>query len=417
MAKSPQVLIVDQDAKARFEVKQLVKQVQLIIAGEAALGTEAVSLALESSPDVIIVAISQPPDRSTRTIEALLDVLPETPVIAYAWNDSTATVTRAMQAGARDFFVMPASPERLQQAVALALEAEERRRLRLSGQAKAFGAQAMVVSIFGAKGGVGKSTVAVNLGVGLSQHLSQSVVIVDVDSTFGDVASMLELKTDCNIIDFALGIQDMTRSSVTEHLVQHASGLWVLPAPRDTLAWRSLSPDRLHQVIALLSQRFDIVLMDTAAVVTELTLAALQDSSIVLWVTSSDFSSVKNSQLGLETLQKLSYPESRIRVLLNVTSADDGVRPEKIGAALGRDLFWVLPYDREVHRAGETGRPLVSTNPASRGARSILELARAITGIAPAEGPKRTSSSSSGGGSIRRRIFRGVKPAPEGRPE
>jgi pilus assembly protein CpaE len=304
---------------------------------------------------------------------------------------------------------MPASGETLQQAVMNALESEERRRLRLSGQAKSFGAQAMVISVFGAKGGVGKSTVAVNLSVALSQHMGQSVVLVDVDSTFGDVAAMLEMQTDCNIVDFASRTHEFTRSSVTEHLVQHVSGLWVLPAPRDTLAWRQLSPDRLHEVIALLSQRFDVVVLDTTAVITEVMLTALQDSGVVVWVTSSDFSSVNNSLLGLETLQKLSYPESRIRVVLNVTSAEDGVRPEKISTALGRELFWVLPYDREMHRGGEIGQPIVSTNPGSRGARSVLKLAQAITGITAKDTRSRTSTRI---GRIRT-ILRKRRPAPE----
>jgi pilus assembly protein CpaE len=407
MAKAPQVLIVEQDGKARFEVKQLAKQANLVLAGEAALGTEAVSLAAEVKPDVILVGIGQPPGRATKTIEGLLDILPETPIVAYAWTDSGEVVTRAMQAGARDFFVMPASAERLQRAVVIALEAEERRRLRLSGQTRAFGPQAIVVSIFGAKGGVGKSTVAVNLGVALSKQMEQNVVLVDADNAFGDVASMLELTSDKNFVDLGRGIEELTRANVTEQLVQHNSGLWVLPAPKDTLAWHGLTPERLHQVLALLSQRFDIVLVDTAGVINELTLAVLNDSSVVLWVTSPDFSSVKNSLLGLETLQRLSYPESKIRIVLNHTSSANGVRPDKVKAALSRDLFWVIPYDYELHQAGEIGRPAVLTNSTSRGARNIVELAGAVTGVSTPEPPKRGIRS----------ILRGSKRAPEAQSE
>src|SRR5207247_6499390 len=94
MAKTPQVLIVEQDGKARFELKQLAKQANLVLAGESALGTEAVSLASEVKPDVILVGIGQPPERATKTIEGLLDILPETPIVAYAWADSGDIVTR-----------------------------------------------------------------------------------------------------------------------------------------------------------------------------------------------------------------------------------------------------------------------------------------------------------------------------------
>ena len=105
MARVPEVLVVDQDPQARFEVGRLVKQAQLTVAGEAAFGTEAISLASETRPDVIICGMTNPPERSLQTIEALLDVLPETPVVAYGWKDDVETVRQAMLAGARDFFV------------------------------------------------------------------------------------------------------------------------------------------------------------------------------------------------------------------------------------------------------------------------------------------------------------------------
>src|SRR5437867_13418160 len=136
MARVPEILIVDQDPKARYEVKQLVKQAHLTVAGEGGLGTEAVSLASDAQPDVTICGISKPADRSLQTIEALLDVLPETPIIAYSWGDDVETVRQAMLAGARNFVVMPMEAERLLDAVRSVLEHEERKRQRLSGQTK-----------------------------------------------------------------------------------------------------------------------------------------------------------------------------------------------------------------------------------------------------------------------------------------
>ena len=132
-----------------------------------------------------------------------------------------------------------------------------------------------------------------------------------------------------------------------------------------------------------------MVLIDTAAALSDLALAALEEANMVLWVTSSDFSSINNSLLGLETLQQLSYPESRIRLMLNVTSSDDGVRPAKIESVLGREFFWAVPYDRQVRLGGQVCRPVVSSSPDSRGARSIIDLAERLAGT----GPKSSSKS------------------------
>lgn len=383
MARVPEVMVVDQDPKARYEVKQLAKQAQLTVAGEAAFGTEAVSLAADVKPDVIVCGISTPPERSLQTIEALLDLLPETPIVAYSWRDDAEMVRKAMMAGARDYFVMPAESERVLESIRAVLEAEERKRLRISGQAKALGPRGLIITVFGAKGGVGKSTVATNLGVALSRDLAHSVVLVDGDNNFGDVASMLDLKPARNVVDLVRDIDAVERGTVTDYLTQHESGLWVLPAPRECLQWRTVTAERFRKVITTLARRFDVVLVDTAGALGDLPLAALEESNMVLWITSSDFSSINNSLVALETLQQLSYPDARVRLMLNITSVDDGVRPAKIEEVLGRQFFWLVPYDRQLRLGGQIGKPVVSTHRDSRGAQSIIQLAQALMGAGP----------------------------------
>jgi len=390
MARVPEVLVVDQDPKARFEVKSLVKAAQLSVAGEAAFGTEAVSLASDSKPDVIVCGLSNPPERALSTIEALLDVLPETPIIAYGWDDNVETVRQAMLAGAKNYFIMPAEPEKVLDSIRSVLEAEERQRQRLSGQTKAMGPRGMVLTVFGAKGGVGKSTVATNLSVALASQLHQSAVLIDADNSFGDVATMLDLRADRTIVDLVRDTDTVERSGITEYLMRHSSGLWVLPAPREGLLWRSVQPDRFRKAVGLLARRFDVVIIDTAGALTDLSLAALEEANMVLWVTSSDFSSINNSVVGLETLQQLSYPDSRIRLMLNIISPDDTVRAAKIEEVLGRKFFWSIPYDRQVRLDGQVGRPAVLSHPDCKGARSITELAQALMGTGTAVKPAGT---------------------------
>jgi len=396
MARVPEVLVVDQDPQGRFDVQHLIKQAQLGFAGEAGFGTEAVSLASEVTPDVIFCGISSPPERSLRTIEALLDVLPETPVIAYARNEAVEVVRQSMLAGARDFLIVPATVERLIESIQSVLESEERKRLRLSGQAKGLGPKGLVVTVFGAKGGVGKTTLATNLGVALASNLGQSVVLVDADNSFGDVADMLELPAERSIVEFARDLETMERGNVDECLQKHDSGLWVLPAPRDALQWRSVTADSLRAIVHLLASRFDIVLIDTMAMLNDLSLAALEEANMVLWVTSTDFSSINNSLAGLESLRQISYPDGRIRLVLNVTSSDNGVRPAKIEEALKREFFWSVPYDKRVRVGSQIGKPAIIASPESPGSKSLLQLAQAVTGsgsrpAAPTNGKKEKS--------------------------
>lgn len=405
MARVPEVLIVDQDPAARFEVKQLVRGAQMGFAGEAGLGTEAVSLASEAKPDVIICGMSRPPERSLQTIEALLDVLPETPIIAYAREEEVDVVRQAMLAGARDFLRIPAEVDRLVDSIRSVLESEERKRLRLSGQSKGIGPKGLVIAVFGAKGGVGKTTIATNLGLALASNLGQSCVLVDCDNSFGDVAAMLDIRPDRSIVDFIRDTDKIDRTNVTEYLVRHPSGLWVLPAPRESLLWRSVPPDGIRKVLNIVARRFDIVLVDTASMLSDLALAILDEANMVLWVTSTDFSSINNSLLGLEALQQISYPEARIRLVLNVTSSDDGVRPAKIETVLKRNFFWSIPYDKEIRIGAQVGNPAVVASPDGAGARTLVQLAQALTGGSVTEASPRPAKSFS--------FFkRGGEPAP-----
>src|SRR5574341_1571789 len=388
MAKVPELLVVDQDPQARFEVKQLVRQAQLGFAGEAGLGTDAVSLAADSRPAVIICGMSRPPERALQTIEALLDVLPETPIIAYARDEDVDVVRQAMLAGARNFLQLPFEVGRLVDSIRSVLESEERKRLRLSGQAKGIGPRGLVVTVFGAKGGVGKTTIATNLGLALASKLGQSVVLIDGDNSFGDVAAMLDMRPERSIIDVIRGIEMIDRANVTDYLVRHSSGLWVLPAPRESLQWRTVTPEAFRKVVDVVARRFDIVLVDTAAILSDLSLSILDEANMVLWVTSTDFSSINNSLLGLEALQQMSYPESRIRLVLNVNSSDDGLRPARIESVLKRQFFWSIPYDRAVRTGGQVGNPAVLANPSGAGARSLIKLAQALTGAGPVEAPR-----------------------------
>ncbi|HEU0074427.1 MAG TPA: AAA family ATPase [Dehalococcoidia bacterium] len=380
MARVPEILVVDQDPQGRYEVKQLVRQAQLGFAGEAGFGTEAVSLASEVKPDAIFCAMSSPSERSLRTIEALLDVLPETPVIAYAQKEDVEAVRQTMLAGARDFLLIPATPARLLESVRSVLESEERKRLRLSGQSKGLGPKGLVVAVFGAKGGVGKTTIATNLGVALASNFGQSVAIIDADNSFGDVAAALELRPEVGIVDLVRDIDKVERANVSEYLARHSSGLSVLSAPRQGLLWREVTPDKLRTAIGLLARQFDIVLIDTAANLGDVSLAVLDEASMVLWVTSSDFSSINNSLLGLDALQQLQYPDSRIRLVLNITAFDDGVRPSKIEDVLKRTFFWTVPYDKQVRIGSQIGNPAVLSAPESSGSRAINALAEAVTG-------------------------------------
>jgi pilus assembly protein CpaE len=384
MAKIPAVLVVDQDAKSRYDLKKAVKQSNFVVAGEAGFGTEAVSTAVEMKPDVVLLGMREPVVRSMQTVESLLNAMPETPVIVYSASREIETARRAMLAGARDFLAMPASAEEVGRSIVSVLESEEKRQMRSRGQTATWGPQGSVITVFGAKGGIGKTTVAVNLAAALVQETGQSIVLVDGDNGFGDVCGMLDMQPERSVIDLARDLSKVTRDELPKYLMQHSSGLNVLAAPSQTMAWRSIKADDFRKIIELLSKSHDIVVIDTVGILNDLTLAALQASSLVLWVVTTEFASVRDSLRALEALRSASYPEDRVRIVTNDLAARDGVRATTIEEVLGHEVFWQIPFDQNVRRDSQIGEPAVLKHPSAAGARNLTDLARTVVGIKPA---------------------------------
>ena len=383
MAKIPAVLVVDQDAKTRYDVKRLVKASRFTIAGEAGFGTDAVSLAVELEPDVVLLGMHEPVVRSLQTVESLLNALPETPIIVYSSSRDIDLARRAMLAGARDFLVMPANAEDMGKSIVAVLESEERRQMRLRGQTAPWGPQGSVITIFGAKGGVGKTTVAVNLAVALRRETGQAVALVDGDNGFGDVCGMLDMTPERTIVDLVRDLAKVTRETLPNYLVRHASGLDVLAAPAQTMAWRSVKPEDFRKAIEMLSKSHDIVVIDTAGLLNDITLAALESASLVLWVLTTEYASVRDSLRALEALRSTSYVEERIRIMINDLAMRNGVSAGTIGKTLGHEIFWRVPFDQRVRRGAQIGEPAVLKYPSAAGARNLTDLARTVVGIRP----------------------------------
>jgi pilus assembly protein CpaE len=385
------VLLIDQSQAARFELSRLAQKAGVEVVGESGLGTEAVSMAAELQPDAIICGMSQPAERAMQTMESLLDILPDTPIIAYGWGNDVDAVRRAMLAGARDFIVMPADAGRLMESLRTVLTAQERRRDRVSGETKARGTRGFVAAVFGAKGGIGKTTVATNLAVALAMRGGESVALIDCDDSFGDVAAVLDVPVRPGLLEFREVSAAPEREDLTAHLARHASGLYVLPAPQDPLQWKAVQPDDVHAAITVLARRFDIVIADTGGMLSDITLSVLKDADLVMWLTSSDYSSINNSVLALAALDRLSYPRERIRFVYNSVLGISDVPIEKLETALGAKFWWQIPNDLSLRAAAQAGRAAVLVDAKGAGARSIREMAGTLMGEAPTVAPVRRS--------------------------
>ncbi|MBI5284366.1 MAG: AAA family ATPase [Chloroflexi bacterium] len=380
MAKTPSILIVDGDIQARYEAKQVVKASGLTLAGESGFGMEAVNAANELKPDTIIVGVSEPMERPLQTVESLQSLLPDTPIIVYSDSKDIETIRKAMMSGARDFLSRPIKPETMRTSVLLALESEEKKKLRQLGQLPGAATAGTIVTVFGAKGGIGKSTISTNVAVALARMERSSVCVVDLDNGFGDIAGMLDVRPERTLFDMVRDLDMLDRDDIARYVTKHElSELDVLAGP-SVLEWRKLTPDQVRRVIEFLAKNYDTVVLDTSGMLSEMCEMAVEIATIVLWITTTEFASVKDSLEAMRALKLLSYSQERVRIVMNAISPDDGVRPSVVQDALQRDVFWNIPYDKKVRQGTHLGQPIVITAPQSIAAKSLTDLATVIAG-------------------------------------
>jgi pilus assembly protein CpaE len=380
MARNPEIVTVDPDLGTRAETKRAAQIAHFTVVGEAGYGVEAVTVAKEHTPDIFLVSFEEPVALAVQTIESLARVAPHAPTIVYSSLADANSVRRAMIAGARDYIVKPLKPEELSRSVYMVLEKEEQNLINQGGEAPESAARGTVMTIFGAKGGIGKTTISTNLATTLAKLTGANVCLLDMDTRFGDVAIMMDIAVEASIADVARHLDTLDRDKIRDYLVKHHSGVNILPAPLHPTEWRNLTPQHIEKIVELLAQTHDYVVIDTPGTFNELIATTLELANLILLVTSMDIASIKDTALALEMLRAAGVSEDKVKLTINHSTAANSLREEDVSRVLEYDVFWRIPHDLAVSSSTQLGQPIVIAKPYARVSRAIIELTHALTG-------------------------------------
>ncbi|HEX5367963.1 MAG TPA: response regulator, partial [Dehalococcoidia bacterium] len=245
------LLIIDPDVNFRTDLKKQLQRAGMDVVGETDYGAAATSLTASTKPDAIVLAWQDPTARAEQTLDSVARIVPIAPLLVYSSITDLNSARRAMQAGAHDYLTKPIDSKDFINSLNKAFARIERQRLgEIEGSRSA--ASGVVISLFGAKGGIGKTTLATNLAVALAQLRHESVALMDIDTRFGDVAIVLDLQPEKNISETVPKIDEIDRSNIQSYLTRHASGISVLAAPTRPSEWRQVQPTHVERLIKLL---------------------------------------------------------------------------------------------------------------------------------------------------------------------
>jgi pilus assembly protein CpaE len=324
----------------------------------------------ETQTDVLVIACAGHSERALLFIDNAVKQEAERPVIVLVEGSPDGFVRRAFEAGADDIVALPAKSNE----VRFAFEKALARKAGAAGPTAAGSGQMIV--ILGPKGGTGKTLTAVNLGVALAAE-GKHVALVDLDLQFGDLGLALGLRPERTLHDLARSGGSLDVAKLDNYLATHPSGVRVLMAPTRPDQASGINTALLRDVYTVLASTYDFIIVDTPPGFTPEVIAAIDRSTYVCAVTMLDSLSLKNTKLGLETLDLMGYDASRVSLLLNRADTKVGITPEDVFAIIGREPDVLVPSDREIPRSVNDGNPITSAKPSSRAAGAFRGLAEA----------------------------------------
>ncbi len=395
------VLIVDDIAETRENLRKLLSfDVGIEVVGAAPSGQAGIELAHEFQPHIVLMDINMPGMDGITATEAILQDLPATQVVMLSVQGETDYLRRAMMAGARDYLTKPATGDELMSTIRRVYETGKTRATMMPAQPVGPAVspeggrprrQGDVVAVFSPKGGVGCTTIAVNLAVALQQMAGnkQKVALVDASVQFGDVGVMLNLQANRSIADLGLHIGDLDRDLLNSVLTPHGSGLKVLLAPPHPEAAESLltstSLDEgteggsvLEAVLGLMREEFDTIVVDMWSWVDDIALTVFDSAALIVLVVESSIPSIKSARLFLEVATRLNYPMEKIALVVNGVDRRMAIGAEQIEQAM-LPVSAQIPRDRQVVVAAVNhGVPFVVRDPGRPVSQAVLQLAEYV---------------------------------------
>ncbi|MFA5881101.1 MAG: response regulator [Eubacteriales bacterium] len=375
------ILIVDDITETRENIKRLLYfEKDMMIVGEAADGQEAVNQTEKLSPDILLMDINMPVMDGITATETISLKYPKAAIIIMSVQGEQEYLKKAMVAGAREYMVKPFSTDELVNTIRKVYDFEQKRRVQLAEPSMVRDMQRdpQLIAVFSTKGGVGKTTIATNLAVGLAKETRKKVVIVDLDLQFGDVAVMLNVIPKRTITELIQDINQMEPELLESYLVTHPTGVKVLPCPTRPEYAELITGSHVEKILSILKQRYDYIVIDTPPFFHETTLTALDLCHQILLIVATDLPTIKNVKLGLEVLDSL-HLKGKVKLVLNRSSSDIGIRCEDMEESLGLKVAARVPSDgRTVITSVNKGTPFIVTDPGTKISESIEELARMV---------------------------------------
>ena len=335
------------------------------IVAEASNGKEVLEKLNDEEVEVVVMDISMPVMDGIEATRHISLNYPQVSVIIISVNNEIHNFRKAMLAGAREYLVKPLSPEELNSTVKQVAQIQRKRCQQISSivpspDSVIKAQDNRVVSIFGTKGGVGKSVICTNLAVAMAQKNKRRVGLVDLDIQFGDIAVMMNINPRKTISELIREGQEADEELMEEYVYER-NGVSILAAPNKPELSELVTPPGVKNILKACREIYQYTFVDTPSFIDEITLTALEESDLVLLVVSLDLPTIKNVSKGIGILRSLQLL-AKARLVLNCSTSIVGIESRDVEKVLDMKIRAEVPSDGKlVLTSLNQGVPFVKT--------------------------------------------------------
>jgi pilus assembly protein CpaE len=375
MKDAIQVVLVDPIHESRQAVQNLFGGISTVWLAEVCTTYQGAAKRIaEIAPDLVVVNVDEDAAQSVNLIATLVQTLPNVAVLPASRIRDSSLILRVVRAGAREFLTLPTAAEELLETIHRLLN----RRDDSKEIAPTKGPQ--VISITGAAGGVGCTTLAVNLATTLAKSSTDEVVLTDFDLMLGSLDACLDIIPDHTLQGVVQNIDRLDLTLLKRSMTRHSSGLYVLPHPVAMEEAAKLDPESLRRVLQLLKAAFPTVIVDTSKGLQSSDFIAFEMSDLILIVLQLDLTCLRNTSRLLHLFQQYDGLHDRLRLVVNRSGSHESeISAKKAEETLKMPISWHIPNSaKSVHSARAKGVPIEAVAPGSRVHQAILEIAKGV---------------------------------------
>ena len=376
MSNVLRLAIVDPNDAQRESLKGMLLGMEVIwLEAECSRYEFFADVVAQTNPDIGLVAIDADPQKALELVGRLAVASSDCAILVVSSSSDGNLILQALRAGAKEFLTQP-----LQIADLLSALGRIGDRRFGHGENRPRGSQ--VIAVAGAIGGVGTTSLAINLGSLLAQDPQNSVALVDLDLCLGDADVFLDTIPDYTLVDVAQNVTRLDFSLLKRSLTKHSSGLYLLPRPVQLEDVALITPDDLQRVIGLLKATFTHLVLDLSKGYTALDLIALEAANHILLMTQLDLPCLRNVVRLMMSLGNMNGLADKVKIVVNRVGLDSGqITLKKAEETIGKKIFWQLPNDyRTMIEARNNGVPLLESAPKAAITQSLMALTKALAG-------------------------------------